>query len=169
MENRNHWEILDEGMITVHNNPQELWNNARNYFKWCTLNPIIIQRAITQGKAQGTTFADRKIRPFNLHSLCLHLGVTPEYIKDIKQNGTGEYKTVVDNILLCIYVQLWELGAIGELNAGFVMKTLNMDKEDDSPQRITIEYIGNLPALAESENEILEKLNLEKPDLGIVN
>jgi hypothetical protein len=42
-----------------------------------------------------------------------------------------------------------------------------MDKEDTGPQKVLIEYVGDLPPLAKSENEILENMKLEngKPRL----
>lgn len=165
--NRNHWEKIDQGGIKASNTPQELWNTAREYFKWCDSNPIIIPRLVTNGKEAGRSFDEKKIRPYNVKALCLHCGISEEYLNDILRNGGGEWLFVVKNMLMCIWTQLFEMGALGEFSPIFTAKALNMDKEDAGPQKVTIEYIGDLPQLSSSENEVLEKLKLERGEIKL--
>ena len=56
---------------------------------------------------------------------------------------------------------------LGEFSPIFAAKAIAMDKEDTGPQKVMIEYVGDLPPLAKSENEILENIKLEggKPRL----
>ena len=39
-----HWQIVNNNRHVVSNTPQELWNNAVEYFKWNDENPIKTKR-----------------------------------------------------------------------------------------------------------------------------
>lgn len=160
--NRSIWE--EE--IRTSNNPQELWTNAIEYFRWCDRNPIQPKAVVMTGKEAGKKVDLSKIRPYQLRGLLLFCGVTEEYFRDMrKAPKDSDAYIVVSRILMNIYVQNMELALVGELSPILAAKVLNLDKEDTGPQKVTIEYVGNIPQLAESENEILQNIEIEKGEL----
>jgi hypothetical protein len=164
MINRNHWELP----MRVTNTVEDLWKNAVEYFKWCESNPLRAKRTVTQGKEIGRKVEIEKIRPYSLKALCLHCGVTEEYIKDLMNSPKDSTAyLVVGRILTNIYVQIYELGMIGEISPVMAAKVLNMEDQDNGPQKVTIEYIGDLPKLAKTENEILEQIQIENGEIEI--
>lgn len=164
MNNRNHWDIP----MRVTNTVEDLWANAIEYFKWCDQNPIRAKRTVTQGKEIGRKVEIEKIRPYSLKALCLHCGVTEEYIKDLMKSPKDSLAyLVVGRILTNIYVQTYELAMVGEISPVLAGKVLNMDTQDEGPQKVVIEYVGDLPKLAKTENEILEQLEIENGEVKI--
>ena len=163
--NRSHWEQVDLGNITVPTTAQDVWNKMKEYFKWCDLNPILVPRTALTGKEVGKKFDEAKIRPYNVKALCVRCGLTEEWMNDCLSGPPTEMQHVVKTGLMLIYVQMFEMGMIGEFSPIFTAKALNMDKEDKGPSKITIEYVGELPPLSNSENEVLEKLKVEKGEI----
>jgi len=158
-----HWEVVDKGLTVVSNTPESLWKNACAYFKWCDENPITAKRTITSGKDSGKRVDIEESRPYSIKGLCLHCGIFEEYIRDIRssKDNTSMYYIVVSKILYIIYIQNLENATVGIFNPIFVSKVLNMEKDDTPTGSIKIEIVGGLPELSKSENEILEKLELE--------
>ena len=162
--NRGHWEVD----MLESNNPKSLWKNACEYFKWCDKNPIKPRKTVMTGKEAGKQVEVELIRPYTVKALCLHCGITEEYLKDMREAPKdSEAYLVVSRILMNIWVQNAEMAMVGEFNPVFTAKMLNIDMEDNGPQKVVIEYVGNLPPLAKSEIEILENLNLENGNLEI--
>ena len=160
-----HWERVNEGGIFIANTAEDLWKNAIAYFKWCDDNPIIVKRTITSGKAVGTKVDQETPRPYTVKGLCLHCGVLEGYLMDVRRQKAESsiFYNVVSKILYIIYVQNSEMAAIGVYNSQFIMKMLGMGGEEDTVAApITINVVQGLPELSTSENEILEKLDLEK-------
>ena len=166
MNNRGHWEVD----FRVTNTPQDLWRNAVEYFKWCDMNPIRPKRTLQAGKESGKKVELELIRPYSIKAMCLHCGITEDYLKDMRNaDKTSEAYLIVSRILMNIYVQNQEMAMVGEFNPVFTAKVLNMDSEDSGPQKVMIEYVGDLPQLANSENEILEKLNFKNGEVIILD
>lgn len=160
--NRNHWEAIANETGNPILTPEGLWKGAIEYFKWCDLNPIKAKRTVTTGKGIGTKVEVEFIRPYSLRGMCLHVGVTEEYIRDMRATNKSEIPYLVaSRILMNIWVQNTEMAMVGEFNAQFVAKLLNLESYDDTPQRVVIEYVGDLPELSNSESQVLEKLKLE--------
>lgn len=155
---RGHWDIDMKTSET----PRDLWRNAIDYFKWCDMNPIKPKKTVMAGKEAGKKVDVELIRPYTVKGLCLHCGITEEYLKDMRMTPKeSEPYLIISRILMNIYVQNQEMAMVGEFNPVFTAKVLNLESEDDVPRKVMIEYVGDLPGLANSENEILEKLNLE--------
>ncbi len=161
---KSHWEVVNSKTITASNTPQQLWDNACKYFKWCDENPIESKRLLIAGAKAGTHALDVQVRPYSIRGLCLHCGIVEEYLRDIRQSKdeSSEYYIVVSRILYIVFTQNLENATIGLFNPIFTSKVLNMEKDDTPPQGIKIEVVQGLPTLSKSENEILEKLELEK-------
>jgi hypothetical protein len=167
--NRGHWELIDWENLQVAATPQQLWTKMRQYFKESDLNPIVIPRTVINGRNAGQEVYEKRIRPYSVKAMCMHCGITEEYINDVLSGPDGEWKTVLKTGLMLIYTQIYEMGMLGEFSPIFAAKAIAMDKEDTGPQKVTIEYVGDLPPLAKSENEILENMKLENGKLRMID
>jgi len=158
------WQILHEGKVQVSTNPEALWNNAADYFRWCDQNPIKIKRTILTGKAAGSKIETEQPRPYSIKGLCVFCGILQEYLQDIRNSGdkSSLYYVIVSKILYIIYEQNSSMAMIGEYSPVFTAKVLNMEKDDAPISTITVNVVGGLPSLSNSENQILEKLESEK-------
>lgn len=161
-----HWRVISAGGRQLSNTPEQLWDAAINYFKWCDENPITAKRTLTSGKTQGEKVVVEFKRPYSVKAFCLHAGISERYITDIKESQAkeSEWYIIMEKILMIIYTQNLE-GAIVDLyNPIMVSKVLNMDKGvEDGNQTVRIEIVNTGDKqLANSESEVLEKLNQEK-------
>lgn len=163
-----HWKVINSGGRQVSNTPEQLWEAAIDYFRWCDNNPITAKRTLTSGKTQGQKITIEHTRPYSIMGLCLHCSISERYLEDIKntKNGSVWYDTV-EKILYIIYTQNLE-GAIVDLyNPMMVSKILNMDKKEsftDKPVQIEI-VDSRSTTLANTENEVLQKLDYGKVEI----
>lgn len=166
-----HWQLVSAGMRTVSNTPEGLWSNATEYFKWCDDNPVEIKKTLVSGKEAGRTVVTETPRPYSVKGLCVHCGILQEYVRDIQQtkDKSSKYYMVISTILYLIFIQNQELAMIGVYNPVFTSRVLNMDKDDTPVSSITVNVVHGLPQLSNSENEVLEKLDLETLMSGKLN
>lgn len=165
-----HWEIVNNHQYVVNTNAEELWENAVSYFRWCDENPIENLKTIMAGKETGTAVTVTSTRPYTIKALCLHCGISEAYLKDIAKGKDkfGDYFVAVDRIMNVIYTQNLEQAMVGEFNPILTGKVLNLEVEaDDMPSKITVEVVQGLPALAESEEEVLRNLESENGNIEI--
>jgi hypothetical protein len=162
-----HWKVVNAGGRQVSTTPQQLWDMAVEYFKWCDEHPIKAKRTLTSGKTQGEKVEIEYKRPYSIKGMCLHCNISESYISDVKETHKvdSEFYMVVEKILYVIYTQNLE-GAIVDLyNPIMVSKVLNMDKGPVEPDRpIVIQHVQATAnySLSNSENEVLQKLDSEK-------
>lgn len=156
---KQHWEVIAESFTTA----EGLWQKACNFFMWCDLNPIEINRTLASGKGAGTPVKTKQIRPYTIKGLCIHLGIDEEYLKDLceTKDKSDLYYIVASRIKYVIYVQNQEMAMIGEFNPIFTSKVLAMDRNETPNKKIVVELVQGVPPLSNSENEVLEKLDLE--------
>lgn len=149
----NHWMIKSR---SSGNKPENLWDDAVEYFMWCEANPIFKTEVIKQTGGQITT---EYPRPFNLPALCLHCGITVQYLNDISRNSqAGDYHLVAQKILQVVYAQNFEYAMVGIFNANMSIKKLDLGSDVDtgkSASTIHIEVINieDAPKLSSSEYE----------------
>lgn len=159
-----HWEIVNGRRNTIDTTAQGLWGLAVSYFEWCKENPKILKKTITSGKKAGDKVDEEVERPYTIKGLCFHCGITEEYLHDLKnlKDKSSEYYIVITQIINLIHTQNVEGAMINQFNAMFTAKVLNMDTEERINTPVQISIIQGLPSLSNSENEIIEKLELEK-------
>lgn len=169
------WKIVHNNRNITSNTPEQLWENAVKYFQWNDDNPRVNKVTITSGAMAGNKVNSEKRRPYSIQALCLFCNIDEDYIKDIRNNrGKGggesaEYYQVVSKILYIIYTDNLEGAMLDEYNAIFTAKLLNLEKERDNENtNITINHVTSnpvdgkkIPELSDSENSVLEKLELE--------
>lgn len=74
------WEkVKNPGRHRKHQTAQELWEDMCDYFEWAQKTPIP-NWVVSGGKR---VFAPLQ-RPFTIHALCAHMGVSTRYITDIE-------------------------------------------------------------------------------------
>lgn len=160
-----HWQVVNSGQVVVSNTAQELWEAACSYFAWCDSSNLKVNFTVMSGKRAGDDIKGKRKRPYTVRALCLHCGVSTEYLNDmLSLDRNEEYYMVASRIMYIIHTQNLESAMVGEFNPVMVSKLLNMDKPDETQKPIRIDIVGDMPALSNSENEVLEKLKSEKPD-----
>lgn len=167
--NSEHWKVINSGGRQVSNTPQQLWEQAVEYFRWCDENPIKAKRTLTSGKTQGEKVTVEFVRPYTIKAMCLHCNISERYLKDIQDAGDkgNEWYYVVEKILTIIYTQNLEGAIVDMYNPIMVSKVLNLDKPGENESKpVRIEIINNSDKkLATSENEILKNLDSEKVNI----
>lgn len=168
-DHKEHWQLINEGAVQVSNTPQQLWEQAINYFKWNDEHPIIAKRTLTSGKTQGMEIPISFKRPYSIKAMCLHCNISERYIKDIMNTNSSdnEWFIIMEKILMIIYTQNLE-GAIVDLyNPIMISKVLNMDKEQGETDRaVKVEIVDSRSdRLYNSEREVLEKLDFQKVEV----
>lgn len=149
----NHWMITAGASGTT---PESLMEDAKKYFMWCEANPIYKDEIVKQTGAQTKIEVPR---PFNLPALCLHCGVTPQYINDCARNPqAGNFHLVAQWILQVIYAQNLEYAMVGIFNSVLTAKKLNLGVQEEAGKLAAIVNISvvqseNTPRLAENEIE----------------
>jgi hypothetical protein len=164
LESEEHHEFVDrEGVGIDSGTPVQLWGNALRYFRWNKDNPIISKRKIQTGKEAGKDMNIEYQRPLTIKGLCLHCNISEDYLADIKnsKDKDNEFYMVVQKILYIIHTQNVEGAMVGLYESGFTAKVLNMEREEAPVGYVKVEYIETGKQLAQSENEILKKLDSE--------
>jgi hypothetical protein len=155
-----HWEVVHGGKTVISLGPEEMWEKACAYFKWCSENPIVRVNTIPVGKYAGGTYTQNSVRPYTIDALCLHLGITKDYLKSIGRTKDDQslYYLVVERILTIVRNQNIEYAMVGDFNSIFVTKLLNLDKDETPTDRIRIEVVSSSHPVHESEADILKKI-----------
>lgn len=169
MDNREHWQIINSGGRVLTNTPEQLWNAAMDYFKWTDEHPITAKRALTTGKEAGKQVQQEYKRPYSIKAMCLHCNISERYIKDIQESHTkdSEWYMVMEKILMVIYTQNLEGAMVDLYNPMMVSKVLNLGSGvDDTDRTVRVEIVSSQSGqLANSENEVLKKLDSEKLEI----
>lgn len=158
-----HWQIIANGQVVIDRNAEELWENMCSYFEYCDNNPIEAKRTITSGKGAGNKVSVEMKRPYTIKGLCLHCGISESYLRDIQQSKSKDdlYYIVVERAMYIIQTQLMENALVGEFNPILTSKLLNLDNQENETGAIKVEIVQGTPELANSENEVLEKIEME--------
>ena len=166
---KEHWHMVKAGGSQIVNSPEALWEAAQEYFKFCDDNPIKTKRTIQSGKSTGEKVEVEHTRLYNIKAFCIHAGISERYLKDITQSHANDsvYFQVVERILYIIYSQNVEGASADIFNPIIVSKMLQLEKApDDKEPNVKIEIVSSISnKLANSEDEILKNLDLEKLSL----
>ena len=164
-----HWMVVAAGVRELTNTPEQLWEAAISYFKWCDEHPIQAKKTVQSGKSAGDKVEVEFKRPYSIKGFCLHANISERYISDIKNSyvHTSEWYIIMEKILMIIYNQNLEGAIVDIYNPIIVSKILNLDKgSEDAPAPVREEIIDSEKSkLANSENDILEKLDFGKVEI----
>jgi hypothetical protein len=154
-----HWTKVSNARINgIGYSAEDLWNEALAYFMWCDTNPIYKNELIRSGENAGQIFQVPIDRPYTLRGLCLHLGITVEYLYEVsRSNEKNEYFFVAKTILDIIHTQVLEGTLVGVYAQVAAVKHLglgNPDGVNKPAPNININVIATSPALLTNETEI---------------
>lgn len=161
----NHWEHMIDGITAINGTAQELWERAVMYFQVCDTNPIYKPEVLRSGLMAGKMVYVPVQRPYTIAGLCLHLGITRDYLYDaINSDNKNEFSFVATRIAEVIYTQKLELAITGVYNPVIVSKELALGTLQDNGKKsstINIEVVGESTKLLSNEVEV--DLPVQKP------
>ena len=137
------WKMVDPNKWAKQKHfksPQELWDKACEYFKWCDDNPLIIVDAAKGGDRFGEHVTIPTSRPYTIHKLCLYLGISMDTFSNYeKAEGYEAYFGVTHAIKDIIYSQKFEGAAVGLFNANIIARDLGLtDKQEITTTKIRV-------------------------------
>lgn len=122
-----HWEVVANGVKCEILSARDLWGYALIYFQWCDANPIQKPELIRAGADSGQIYNVPIPRPYTIHGLCIHLGITREYLYSIANSkNMDDYKTAATKIIEIIYTQKLEYAMAGIFSAVVAAKELGL-------------------------------------------
>ena len=124
------------GRSKIFSSPNQLWKAAIEYFEWSDENPLLEQKAFAyQGVITKTEIT--KMRAYTITGLCIFLGVTRNYLTDLKDRLNLEtrqgkdFARIIKMIEEIIFTQKFEGAAADLLNANIIARDLGLtDKKD---------------------------------------
>lgn len=161
------WEVIgNRAHITISDTAEDMWKRACEYFLWCDENPVTWKSTIMSGSKGGSKVENESPRPYSVRAMCIFCGLSESYISSIRnsKDQQSDYYIVISKILSIIYVQNLDYATAGVFNPIFTSKLLNLGEEDNGtlePAKVQIITDG-IPTLSSSENEVLQKLEMEK-------
>lgn len=123
------WEISKgPGQPPKFSSPQEMWDRAVEYFKWCGQHQLVEEKiGFFQGEPTSG-FVGHK-RPMTQKGLCIFLGITVSTWHNYKKNT--EYLEVIEAIEDIMFEQKFAGAAVGLFNANIIARDLGLaDKQD---------------------------------------
>lgn len=135
-------------VIQIHDaakyDPETLFDLCVKYFEWAESESL---KAAETASYQGELgeFVVHKPRVFTIKGLSLFLMVTESVLADYrKKEGYSSVMEFVDTVII---EQKYQLGASGMVNAGFIAKDLNIDRQ----QQINVIQQTSATATADAE------------------
>lgn len=124
------------GRSKIFSSPNKLWTAATEYFQWSDDNPLQEQKAFSyQGNITKTEIT--KMRAYTISGLSIFLGVTRNYLSDMRDGLKLETKQgrdfsrIINLIEEVIFTQKFEGAAADLLNANIIARDLGLaDKRD---------------------------------------
>lgn len=154
-----HWEkIADAKVNGIGQTAEDLWLSALAYFMWCDSNPIYKSELVKSGEHAGEIYSVPIDRPYTLRGLCLHMGITIDYLYEVaKGKEKNDFFFVVKTILDIVHTQVLEGALAGVYAQVATIKHLKLDKVDDATKpnpTVQINVIANSPKLLTNEGDI---------------
>ena len=153
----NHWEVINKGTVGIGLTAEELRVAAVRYFIWCDNNPMYKPEMLKAGEKAGE-IKDLPIpRPYTIPGLCLHLGITRNYLYEIsKSKVQNDYWMVANKIIEIIYTQKLEMALAGIINPIVASKELGLTNQPvaDKGSPVINIIVENGPKLLENENDV---------------
>lgn len=123
------WEVTKgPGQPPTFSSPEEMWNRAVEYFKWCGQHHLIEEKiGFFQGEPTSG-FIEHK-RPMTISGLCVFLNIDRATWYNYKKNSEYfDITTVIDEIM---FEQKFSGAATGLYNANIIARDLGLtDKQE---------------------------------------
>lgn len=113
--------------------PEQLWEEACEYFEDVMQNPLIAQELMKSGDLAGTKVDMNKMRPFTIKGLCLFLGVNTDYLTDLRDSLKGKdddeslnFLKVIQDIEVTVYNQKFDGAVAGFFTPSIISRDLGL-------------------------------------------
>ena len=123
------WEVMKgPGQPPTFSSPQEMWDRAVEYFKWCGQHQLIEEKiGFFQGEPTSG-FVGHK-RPMTVSGLCIFLNIDRTTWYNYKKNP--EYFNITTAIDETMFEQKFAGAAVGLFNANIIARDLGLtDKQE---------------------------------------
>lgn len=147
-KNNQYWRLRETDGRPKEYTPDELWEGAKEYFKWNEEHPLI--EAVLQQRT-GEIIQVPKMRAMTLKGLAIYLGITSTTLENYAKNK--DFFGVFTHIRDVIDSQKFEGAASGFFNANIIARDLGLKEQTETKHSGSI----NLSNLSDAELE--KKLN----------
>ena len=113
--------------------PEQLWEEACEYFEDVMQNPLVAQELMKSGDLAGTKVDMNKMRPFTIKGLCLFLGVNTDYLTDLRDSLKGKdddeslnFLKVIQDIEVTVYNQKFDGAVAGFFTPSIISRDLGL-------------------------------------------
>lgn len=118
-----YWDFVGKHGRNYAYQPNELWEEAVNYFKWVEENPLLEEKGFAfQGCVTKETFA--KMRAMTIGGFCLFADITFQTFQNYKANK--DFFDVISRIEQIIKEQKFTGAAADLLNANIISRDLGL-------------------------------------------
>jgi len=149
------WKLRSKhGRDKLFSTPELLWEACAEYFNWCDAHPWWKNEAVKSGDMAGEIIKVPIARPYTLSGLCVYLGASASFWKDLKNNEnlSEDFSAVITRVDEIMYTQKFEGAAVGAFNANIIARDLGLREKQDvdvrTPEGVTVLYkqqAGNQP------------------------
>lgn len=127
------WEKVRFGAPPAFDSPQEMWERAVEYFKWCEENTLDESKIFNN---QGEIISGRvpHMRAMTQAGLCAFLNIGVSTWHDYKKKD--DFSAVISRIESIMFEQKFSGAAAGMLNANIIARDLGLT--DKTEQKVTL-------------------------------
>lgn len=150
----NFYELRNKsGRGRLYESPNELWEDATDYFDWCDDNPWMKNEQLKKPTIIKNIDGDEELvtlcqiptaRPYTISGLCLYLHIDEETFSNYgSKEGYEDFFGIVTRIRLAIYNQKYEGAAVGAFNPSIIARDLGLaDKKEHSGELSITQITG---------------------------
>lgn len=137
MAGRQLWELVDinrVGRPSAFESPEEMWDRASAYFKWCEDNPIK-RHKVMSSMGEVVYGYEEKQRAMTYAGLFIHMNIGESTWYDYKKKP--DFSGVVYAIDRVMFEQKFSGAASGEFNANIIARDLGLADKAEIEQSVT--------------------------------
>lgn len=121
------WKLrLKHGRDRIIKSPEELWDNALEYFRWCDENPII--EIDFRGKNVERVELEKR-RPYQKDAFALACDCSSWDVIEALKTVNEDFLAVVTRIERAITLQKYEGAAVGQFNPLIIARDLGLSDQ----------------------------------------
>jgi hypothetical protein len=128
------WEVIKPGKPPAFKSPDEMWNRALEYFKWCEDNAIKEAKIFKTGDDKIIDGEVPHMRAMSQAGLCAFLNISVSTWHNYK--AMDEYLEVTATIEQVMFEQKFSGAASGMLNANIIARDLGLAEKSESNVKV---------------------------------
>lgn len=127
------WKLREKnGRNKIFSTPEELWEQAAEYFEFCDANPLM---TVEYHGKDATECEVPKMRAYTWSGLELYLGVSS--LREYKTNKDySDFFQVISRIEKVLYTQKFEGAAAGLLSANIIARDLGLTEKTEQQHSV---------------------------------